>query len=390
MHRSIQQSLSVSFDFPVVFTRDVFVSTNTALRDVLARSETDRIQRAILFVDSAVAAAQPSLLPGAERYFADHQDRLELVAPPITVTGGEAIKNTLLAVSDLVLTLTRYNLDRHAHVVVVGGGAVLDAVGFAAALVHRGLRLTRLPSTVLGQNDAGVGVKNAVNLNGVKNLIGTFAPPYAVVNDLNLLRTLPDREWTDGIAEAFKVALIKDSAFFAELCSSASRLRQRDEAAMERLVIRCAELHLEHIRTSGDPFELGQARPLDFGHWSAHKLESLTDHALSHGQAVAIGISLDTQYAVTKGWLTPADGARLRKGLRDAGFALWSHALEERLPDGTRAILKGLEEFREHLGGMLCITMPNGIGQRLEVHEMDAAVIESSIQSLRSLHEEGR
>ena len=390
MHRSIQQSLSVSFDFPVVFTRDVFSAANTSLVDVLTRAEPDRPQRCLLIVDAALAMAQPHLVDHAASYFELHKARLSLVAPPLTVVGGETIKNNLLSVADLVLTLTRHNLDRHAHVIVAGGGAILDAVGLAAALVHRGLRLTRLPSTVLAQNDAGVGVKNAVNLNGVKNLIGTFAPPFAVVNDLNFLQSLPDREWTDGVAEAFKVAMIKDAAFFRELCRDAKALRQRDEAAMERLVVRCAELHLEHIRTGGDPFELGHARPLDFGHWAAHKLESLSDHTISHGQAVAIGIALDSLYAVRQMWLYDADYTSLRTGLRDAGFTLWHDCLAARAPDGKLQILKGLEEFREHLGGILCITMPRGIGSRFEIHEMDVATIADSIADLRRLHEEGR
>lgn len=129
-------------------------------------------------------------------------------------------------------------------------------VGFVTALVHRGLRLVRMPTTVLAQNDAGVGVKNGMNEHGVKNFLGTFAPPFAVVNDAAFLETLPDEHWRGGISEAFKVAIIKDRAFFEFLVRSAPRLRAREANAMEALVKRCAVLHLEHIASSGDPFEI--------------------------------------------------------------------------------------------------------------------------------------
>jgi 3-dehydroquinate synthase len=235
---------------------------------------------------------------------------------------------------------------------------------------------------VLAQNDAGVGVKNAINLHGGKNTIGTFAPPFAVVNDYDFLDTLPARDWTAGISEAFKVAVIKDAAFFRDLCVLAPRLRARDRAAMEELVRRCALLHLQHIATSGDPFELGAARPLDFGHWSAHKLEGMTGYAVAHGEAVAIGLALDAGYARRMGWLSDAEADALLRGLSESGYTLWHPALNRRLGDGRLEILGGLDDFREHLGGELCVTMPRGIGAKFEVHEMDPALVEASLRDL--------
>ena len=110
-----------------------------------------------------------------------------------------------------------YGIDRHAYVLAVGGGALLDMVGYAAATAHRGVRLVRVPTTVLSQNDSGIGVKNSVNAFGKKNFLGTFAPPFAVFNDFTFLTTLSDRDWRAGISEAIKVALLKDATFFAFL-----------------------------------------------------------------------------------------------------------------------------------------------------------------------------
>jgi 3-dehydroquinate synthase len=304
------------------------------------------------------------------------------VGEPRVVPGGEAIKNDFKIIEEFMRLLLEERLDRHSYVIAVGGGAVLDAVGLAAALVHRGLRLVRVPTTVLAQNDAGVGVKNGVNFLGGKNAIGTFAPPFAVLNDFTFLLTLPARDWLNGVAEAFKVAIIRDRAFFESLYAQAERYPARDFEAMQQLVIRCAEMHLEHIRTNGDPFEYGRARPLDFGHWSAHKLELISGFRISHGEAVAAGVLLDSIYAQRKGWISAEELAKIRSGLQRSGFHLWFPEFDLRTPAGERAIFGGLRDFQEHLGGELCVTFPRGIGARFEVHEIDLALMEAALQEL--------
>lgn len=378
------QTIQVPFEYPVAFTRGLFQQEQPLLKDLLTRREPARRHRLLVLIDAGVAKARPGLAAEIQGYAQAHAGHMELVQPPRVVPGGESIKNDLMGLAGLINTMVERRLCRHSFVVAVGGGAVLDAVGFAAALVHRGLRLVRVPTTVLAQCDSGVGVKNAVNLNGVKNLIGTFAPPFAVLNDFDFLRTLPDVAWRDGIAEAFKVAVIKDRAFFDWLLAHAARLRARDEAAMERLVRRCAELHLEHIRAHGDPFEFGAARPLDFGHWSAHRLETMSNHKVSHGQAVAIGLALDAAYAVSQGWLGREEFDQLYQGLAAVGFELW-HDLLERQRNGEPDLLQGLREFREHLGGELTLTMPKGLGASFEVNEMDPSHIASALARLKVL-----
>jgi 3-dehydroquinate synthase len=384
------QRLSVAFDYPVHFTRDVFRPENPLLASVLDRRGEGRRHRLFAAVDAGLDAAQPGLRRRIEDYCRAHGDRIDLVDAPFLVPGGEGAKRTREHVDALVAALAAKRLCRQSFVIAIGGGAVLDVVGLAAALVHRGLRLVRLPTTVLAQNDAGVGVKNGINADGQKNLLGVFAPPFAVIDDFAFLSTLPDVHWRGGIAEAFKVALIKDRGFFEELCRDAKSLGRRDEPAMESLIRRCAILHLDHIAQNGDPFELGTARPLDFGHWSAHKLETLSGHAITHGEAVAAGIALDSYYASREGLITRQDLQRLLAALGDCGFKLFFEEMEARDAAGRLVLLDGLKDFQEHLGGRLTVTLPAGIGAKCERHDLDAARIEEGIAYLRERSRRGR
>jgi 3-dehydroquinate synthase len=382
--KTVRQQINVGWEFPVVFTHEVFGAANPVLAETLNRLGENRRHRAIVFLDAHVTKSVDGLPTKVNAYFAAHREKIELIAEPQIVPGGEAVKNDFVLVEGFMRLMLERHLDRQSFVIIVGGGAVMDAVGLAAALVHRGVRQVRVPTTVLGQNDAGVGVKNGVNYCGGKNAIGTFAPPFAVVNDFDFLLTLPDRDWLCGVAEAFKVSIIRDRAFFDELLANAPRYPARDFAAMQALVTRCAEIHLEHIRSNGDPFEYGRARPLDFGHWSAHKLELLSAFRISHGEAVAAGVLLDSIYAQKMGWLSAEELARIRDGFTRSGFRLWFDELDARDTTGQRAVFGGLRDFQEHLGGELTVTFPRGIGARQEVHEIDLAIMELAIQELRA------
>lgn len=371
----IEQRLSVPFEFPVVFTDGVFAPQNDALHAALTRLGEPGPLRGMIYLDENTAAAHPDLAARAAAW-CGHRN-VALAAAPRLVAGGEAIKNDWPAVQEIMVEMLSLRLDRHAFVLIAGGGAVLDAVGFAASLVHRGLRVVRIPTTALAQCDAGVGVKTAINFQGGKNAIGTFAPPFAVVNDFEFLSSLPDREWRGGMAEAFKVAIILDHAFFDELCASTAALRAREAAPMRHLIRRCAELHLEHIRAGGDPYEMGRARPLDFGHWAAHKLELLSHFRIGHGDAVAAGVALDSTYAALQGWISEADLERILAGLSAIGFPRWY------AESADPAFLEGLREFQEHLGGLLCVTFPNGIGARREEGHVDPGLVQTALARLK-------
>jgi 3-dehydroquinate synthase len=380
----LQQSFSVPFTYDVTFTRGALEPDNAALLEAFTRREPDRRHRVLPIVDAGLAAAWPELTGWLTAYFTRHAEWLELVALPAAVVGGEAAKNDPQIVTRLHALFHEHHMDRHSFALVLGGGAVQDAAGFAAATAHRGIRTVRVPTTVLSQNDSGVGVKNGVNLFGSKNFVGTFSPPFAVVNDARFLERLPARDRVAGLAEAIKVALIRDAAFFEALEGAADALRAFDLDATEEIVRRCAALHLRHIATGGDPFELGSARPLDFGHWAAHKLESMTAHELRHGEAVALGIVLDSRYAFEAGLLAEADCARIHALVGRLGLPRWHDALAIRAAGGRLAVLGGLDEFREHLGGDLTVTLLRGVGQALEVHEMDGALVEKAIAWMRA------
>jgi 3-dehydroquinate synthase len=218
-----------------------------------------------------------------------------------------------------------------------------------------------------------------MNAFGKKNFIGTFAVPWAVINDFELLESLTPRDKRAGYIEAVKVACIRDAAFFDSIERDATKLRDFEPEAMQQLIRRCAELHVNHIATSGDPFELGSARPLDFGHWSAHKLESLSRHEVRHGEAVAIGVALDLHAASRLGLITAAERDRVVRIMERCGLKLWHPLLAERGEGGELRIRAGLEEFRQHLGGRLTLTLPSGLGSKVEVHELPAALVEEAV-----------
>jgi len=364
MTHAIPQHITVSFDFPIIFTRQAFDPGNPVLADVLRQAGPGPHQLGVV-IDDGLAAADPSLVDRLTGYVAAHADVAALAAAPLMVSGGERAKADFSVVQAVWELTFAARLCRQSFLVAIGGGAVLDAVGFGAATAHRGVRLIRMPSTVLAQNDAGVGVKNGINFFGRKNYLGCFAPPFAVINDHALLATLPEREIRSGLAEAVKVALVRDAAFFERLVVLAPRLAAQDSEALEEADRRCAEAHLAHIAGGGDPFELGSARPLDFGHWAAHALEEATKGELRHGEAVAVGLALDTIYSERLGLIGKSEMEAALRLLVALGLVIWHPAL------ATLDMAAALEAFREHLGGRLHISLLTGIGSRTEVHEID-------------------
>jgi 3-dehydroquinate synthase len=364
-------SFAVPFRYAVHFTERVFDVDNPVFAAAVSRLEPDRRHRLLVVIDDGVERAHPTLIESLRRYVAAHAAQLQLAAEPIVVPGGERCKNDPSLVTRLHEHMAALGLDRQSFCVVIGGGAVQDMAGFAAATCHRGVRVVRLPTTVLGQNDSGVGVKNGVNAFGMKNFVGSFAVPFAVINDFAFLATLARRDRIAGMAEAVKVALIRDARFFHWLCEHSSELGRLEPEATRVMIRECARLHVEHIATGGDPFELGSSRPLDYGHWAAHKLESLTEHRLRHGEAVGIGLALDSLYSAESGLLEPSAGERIIRLLDELGFHLYDPALELRDEAGQLRVLEGLREFREHLGGELTISLLRAPGQAVNVHEMD-------------------
>lgn len=378
----ISQRFQVEYNYSVFFTHDLFAQSNSLLSDYFNQFTEEGFQRkALIVADEGFLFHYPNLRNEIAAYFTAHVPNVGLVSEIITVPGGEACKNDPKLFDKLAEAVDIFGIDRHSFIIAIGGGAVLDMVGYAAAVSHRGIKLIRIPTTVLSQNDSGVGVKNSINFHGKKNFLGTFAPPVAVFNDLNFLKSLDDRDWRSGIAEAIKVALIKDKAFFEWIEAHAVALAHRDQESMAYLIHRCAQMHTDHI-AGGDPFEFGSSRPLDFGHWAAHKLEFLTDFQVRHGEAVATGIAMDCIYAAKIGMLPENDLNRILDVLTKLGFDLYHPKLAENDKINLR---NGLQEFREHLGGRLTIMLLEKIGKGVEVHELDADIISSAVDFLESM-----
>ena len=374
MKRLLQQTFSVPFQYQVLFTDSLFQEDNMLLANLLKGEHPAKV---LFVLDDGVAAAHPQLQLQIESYAALHHHAFVFSTALLLVQGGEDVKNNPEHLQTVLEAINRYGIDRHSYVVGIGGGAVLDMVGFAAAVAHRGVRFIRVPTTVLSQNDSGVGVKNSINAFGKKNFLGTFAPPFAVINDCSFLNTLDDRDWRSGIAEAIKVALIKDKAFFEQIEEDVPLLVNRNLATMNEQIYRCAELHLQHIGHGGDPFEQGSSRPLDFGHWAAHKLEQLTHFRLRHGEAVAIGIALDVTYSYLLNMISWETQLRILNLLKRLGFDLYVPEL------ASQEVIKGLREFQEHLGGQLTIMLLEEIGRGVEVHEMDVQKVTTAAAMLK-------
>ncbi|MCB1755535.1 MAG: 3-dehydroquinate synthase [Gammaproteobacteria bacterium] len=376
----LKQKFAVEYNYPVYFSEHIFDPENRLLRDIVDQAGMAR-HKIMLVIDSGVLDANPDIVQKVKAYCEKFSSTLQLTGEPLIVKGGEVCKMAPLEVKQFYDKVAEEAICRHSFALVIGGGAVLDAIGFAAATAHRGVRIIRVPSTVLAQNDAGIGVKNGINHEQRKNFVGTFAPPYAVINDHALIDTLEARDKRAGIAEAIKVALIKDAGFFSYLYNHRNALASFQRLSMQHMILRCAELHLEHITGNGDPFEYGTARPLDFGHWLAHKLEEMTHATLRHGEAVAIGVMLDSMYSWRLGKLSDEQMGSIYELISDLGFSLYHYELDKLDVAGA------LNEFREHLGGELCITLLEDIGKSREYNRIDIAQMQACLDDLKLLHE---
>ena len=373
-------TITLNHPHRVRFTRHAFRLDNFALAQAMT-IDPQAPGKVLVAVDQGVVEANPTLQRDIEQYFAAHANTLPPLVGFRAVAPGEQAKNDLSNLEGFLSEIDKARLCRHSYILVIGGGAVLDMVGFAASIAHRGIRLVRMPTTTLAQGDSGVGVKNSVNMFGKKNLIGTFAVPWAVINDLAMLDTLDDREWRSGLSEAVKVALLKDAGLYRLIAAHADDLAKRNAALADDVIQRSAALHLEHIAHGGDPFEATAARPLDFGHWSGHKLEQLTNFTVKHGEAVAIGLALDVTYCELMGMLDPEVAADVRDTLNTIGFDLYHPAMQD-----AEALLDGLDEFREHLGGRLTITLIEGAGKPVNVHSIDRPTMTAAIGKLREAY----
>lgn len=378
----IAQKFNINYQYPVYFIDTLFDPGKNHFQTIFDECGIELGSKFLFVLDSNVVRLNTTLIPTIDLFF--RMRPYKLISNHLIIEGGEASKNDFAVTHKILEAINTSKLDRHSYIIAIGGGAVLDVVGFAATIAHRGIRHIRIPTTVLSQNDSGIGVKNGINYFGKKNFLGTFSTPFFVANDSAFLKTLSDRDYRSGISEAIKVALIKDLSFFEFIEANADKLNKRDDATISYLIYRCAELHLQHI-AGGDPFEQGSSRPLDYGHWSAHKLEQLSNYKILHGEAVAMGMCLDAVYANKIKLLSQDSMLRIVNLCKKLGFSVYDNLMVKLDEHYENFLLNGLQEFREHLGGRLTIMLLDKIGNGIEVNEINEPFLLEAIQELKNL-----
>jgi len=374
----MQNSYDIDFEVPfrhrIRFTENLVEEETDVLLELLD-SPGNLKPRVLVVVDDQLLKNSGRIeeliakLQNCENFLLLDGGSSQQTSPAFVMPGGEVVKNSTEHVEQLLSLINERNLDRRSFIVAIGGGAVLDAAGYAAAIAHRGIRLIRIPTTTLAQGDSGVGVKNAINFFKKK-----------IINDAALLTTLPTRDFRCGFSEAIKVALLKSPEDFSELCTHATRIANREMSVAFDAIKKSCLWHLKHITRGGDPFEALEARPLDFGHWSAHKMEQMSGHRLSHGEAVGIGVAIDCIYSSRVLGFPDHDLQRVIKCLQDFQLPLWDSTLND-----FEVLKAGLEEFRQHLGGRLTVTMLTDVGDSVDVHEIDIDEMRASIEVLREI-----
>ncbi|HHT9109726.1 MAG TPA: 3-dehydroquinate synthase [Candidatus Brocadiaceae bacterium] len=375
----IHQAFAVKFNYDIYFTENMFSNNGRIFSEIFK----DKNSKIMVFIDSGVADKHTGIVKQISAWFKKNQERGAYISP-VRVPGGERCKcdrKTQRIIGD---SLRIHGLDRHSFVIIIGGGAVLDTVGYIASITHRGIRQVRIPTTVLSQCDSGVGVKTGINYYNTKNYFGTFTPPYAVINDFRFIRSLGVRDILSGVAEAFKVAIIKDKTFLNFLARNGSALKKQNAKAIKKMISHSAELHADHIAKGDDPFEMGSARPLDFGHWSGHYIETLTGYTLKHGESVVLGLMIDMIIARELKLVTVREFNKVLEGLKAWDFKLWHPILEKREKNGKLSIANGLEEFRQHIGGELNLVMPDGLGKSCLLKSISAEQIETAVKEMKN------
>ena len=219
--------------------------------------------------------------------------------PSIIISTGENIKN-LKTVEEIILQLINLGADRHTFILAIGGGIVCDIAGFVASIYMRGLNFGFVSTSLLSQVDASVGGKNGVNFSSYKNIIGNFNQPKFVICDMEMLKTLPQKEIQIGIAEIIKHALISDARMFDSISENTNKILDLNIDFLENLIHQNIKIKAHFIEK--DETEQGERKKLNFGHTLAHAIEKHSN--LSHGEAVALGIIFASRISFQKGYLS--------------------------------------------------------------------------------------
>jgi 3-dehydroquinate synthase len=284
----------------------------------------------------------------------------------LTLREGEAAKapDGLLAVWQ---ALAAAEAERSTPLAVLGGGALGDVGGLAAATFKRGLPLALFPTTLLAQVDAAIGGKNAIDLGGVKNVVGTFHDPALVAIDPLCPLTQPDRDWRSGWAEIVKAGLIGDTELFALCEREVEAIGERRLAVVEEAVARAARVKLRIV--AGDPREQGPRRALNLGHTLGHAVEAAADGALTHGEAVSIGLAAAAWLSEREGLAEPGLAERVEAALTALGLPV--RPPEETSPARLAQLVR---QDKKRMGGALHAVLVARPGET-EIRALDEAAI---------------
>lgn len=264
---------------------------------------------------------------------------------------GEASK-TLVTADAIYKKFISMGVDRSTFVLAIGGGIVTDVAGFVASTYMRGVEFGFVSTSLLGQVDASIGGKNGVNVDGYKNMVGTFTQPRFVICDVGMLRTLPEREVRTGMAEVIKAGIIADEELFSKLELTPLAELTKNSDLLAEVVYRAIKVKADIVER--DEREHGDRRKLNLGHTLAHAIEK-SSSKMNHGEAVAVGLSLISDAAARRGLLSAADKERICSLLQRTGFDLTP-------PVAMRVLLKAVSKDKKSEGDVLNVVFPTAIG----------------------------
>ncbi len=351
--------------YAIVVGQGVIDSLGTALGGAAAR-------RAVVVADAAIAATH------AARAIAS-LGREKIETTLLVVPSGESSKSAAEA-ARLWNEFARLAVDRRTHVIAVGGGVVGDLTGFVAATFGRGLPLWQVPTTLVAQVDSAIGGKTGINLDTGKNLVGAFWQPRGVIADIDTLATLPDREFTSGLAEVLKYGVILDADLFAWLEANAPAIRRRDPAALLHIVERSAALKA-HVVERDEHETSGLRAILNYGHTFAHAFETAAGYGtLLHGEAVAIGMAAAARLAAAMGRVGPDVVGRQDALLRALGLPVTAADLAW-TPTTPEELITIMGRDKKTVDGRLRFVLPTRIGHVELVDDIDAALVRGVLAS---------
>jgi len=303
----------------------------------------------------------------------DHLGKNGIRAEMLTVPDGEAQKSLPVA-AKLYGHLSRLKAERNTAVLALGGGVIGDLAGFVAATYMRGVPLVQIPTTLLAQVDSSIGGKVAVNHRNLKNVIGTFYQPRAVLTDISVLKTLADQEMKNGLAEVIKYGIIRDSELFQILEKNPDKIKAHDQAMLEDIVARCASIKAEIVQS--DERDTGLRNILNFGHTTGHAIETVTRFKISHGQAVALGMIVATGIARTMGILSGEEFSRIISVIKKAD-------LPTRIPGlSPTGILRAMKYDKKVIAGKVRFILPVAIGEVIINDQVDRNILKKVLEEI--------